>query len=193
MKTKINYKKGILLFTVVSMLFGCNINLIPTVVNKDVSLGLFTIANQENKDAFWEPVTLDLSSFLDDDELDDIESAVIKKFTVKLNSDYENTATLSKDLEGSLRFYIVKEGIAFNSGTFHQHDLVAIAPFITLFKNEVELELEPSDKSYSIKDVIKDKKVKLGVVVGTDAINTYFNDNFFSFTLKVEAEVQLEL
>ncbi|GGG90234.1 hypothetical protein GCM10011416_03520 [Polaribacter pacificus] len=196
MKTKINLKKGILLFTIVSMLIGCGITAIPLVVNKDVSLGVITVNGLQNEYIYFQVVDLDLTDFLDEDELNDVESAVFKAVEVTLSADYKNIVTQSEDLEGYLGFYVITEGVPFDIDNFRKHTEVAVSQSGNVFVKQTPNKLPFLDGSFNIKDAIKDKKVKVGIALGGG--NNYFsteklNDNSFSFSVKVETEVEVEL
>ena len=193
MKTKINLKKGILLFTIVSMLIGCGITAIPLVVNKDVSLGIININGLQDSPNYFGELDLDLTSFLDEDELNGIESATLKNVILTL-ADYKNTVTQSEDFIGGLGFFVLKEGVPFDLANYSKHNMLVLSSGV--FKKGLPVNFTITDKGFDITSLIKNKKVKIGVAFGAGSnivSNEKFNDAAFSFSAKVETEVQVAL
>ena len=193
MKTKINLKKGVLLFTVVSMLIGCGITAIPLVVNKDVSLGVINVNGLQNSTSHAEIVNVDFTKLIDDDEFNSIESATLKSMIFTLNADYNNTVTQSENFEGYWAVYLVTEGESFTVNNRFKHTLLSTNLSQTFNK------LVPKNMSLinvpELKSLITDKKMKVGLMLWGGSTNNLlpFNDNAFSFGVKAETEVQLAL
>tara|TARA_R110001592_G_scaffold13718_2_gene62646 strand:+ start:27 stop:563 length:537 start_codon:yes stop_codon:yes gene_type:complete len=178
------------------MLIGCGIAAIPLVVNKDVSLGIITVNGLQNEEIYFQEVNLDLTELLDDDQFAAVESAVLKSVVVTLNADYLNTVNQKEDLFGFFGFYIIKDGVPFDLANFRNHTEVAITQIGNIFVKQTPNKLPFINGNVNIKDVIRDKKVKVGIVLG--AGNSYtqtekLNDASFSFSVKVETEVQVAL
>ena len=192
MKKIINYKRIVLFAATLLLVLGCNINAIPTYVSKDVSFGVLTVNNLQDKSRYVQELVIDLSKFISDDEFNAIETAKLKSIILTLNGDYKNSVTNSKDIEqGAITLIKLKEGVPLlvnSSGTILNYSIDDVFSFSqTGLKNGVAKKFLIM-KNFNIKDIIKNKKVRIGIILFTQN-NSNFNDNSFSFTGKVETEV----
>ena len=217
MKTKINLKKGILLFTIVSMLIGCGITVIPTLVTKDITLAKVTVFGLQDKETYTTATTVDLTKMVDADKLKALTTAKIKSFSLKIGDDYLNTVSNSTQLlvvfgvaivqglpdeldfskisETYRPFFRPKTGDAADiqiEGGFGDEGAVSIGNFDSanreFFKYTFTQPLE-------MKDYIVDGKLKLNIAIANYPNGNLgkFNDNSFTFELQVETEVEVEL
>ena len=197
MKKIINSKKIVLFTATLLLVLGCNINAIPTYVSKDISLGVITVNGLQDVDLYAQNVTIDLSKLISDEQFEAIETAKLKSITLTLNNDYENSVTNSRDFESaSIGLYELEEGqvivvVPSVGGVTNVVRAIAYTSFTNpmAMKSGVpfELEIEPSDGN--IIDLIKNKKVTIGIAIKS---SSNFNDNAFSFSAKVETEILVE-
>lgn len=211
---KINFKKIITTFLFLSFTLGCNVVAIPTIVTKDISMGVILINNLQDKNAYYQEITVDLSNFISDDQFNDIDNIKFKKLILTLNSDYLNSVTNAKNIDALLGFFKLKEGIPFtqenfatwNEGNNPSKYFITDALAFTFNGFTVGKEaIIGIDNSADLKNYIKDKKIKVGFLIATrsnpnasaedsfignpNRIAPNFNDNSFSFIAKVETEV----
>ena len=208
MKTKINLKKGILLFTVVSMLIGCGITVIPTLVTKDITLAKVTIAGLQDKETFTTSATVDLTKMVDADKLNALTTAKIKSFSLKIGDDYLNTVTNSTSIGGGFIVAVVQglpDELNFTSinqsfvpKTGDQADVTIPGTFAGGARGAI---FDSSDRKFikytfsqpfEMKDYIIGGKLKLNIAIADVGLKN-FNDASFTFELQVETEVEVEL
>lgn len=206
MKT-INKIKLILLLSIAVLMSGCGVNVIPTLVSKDVSFGFVSVAGLENKYAYAGIQTIDLTSLVKQEELDQINSVTIEEFALTLNSNYENSVTKSKQLERIfIAFYIVNPnasddqalsdiatnslgGSALTQG--YANLIVRTGSSEMLTPDVTKTLFVSSDNNIKIKDYIKDGKLRIGTLLFN--LNDDFHDDFFTFIASAKTTVQLEL
>ena len=209
MKTKINFKKGVLLFTVVSMLIGCGINVIPVLVTKDITLAKVTIFGLQDKWFYTTSSTVDLTKMVDEEDLNALTSAKIKGFTLKIGNDYENTVTNSKKRK-FIFAVAVQRGLKDNvdhfgnfsptsgdeadvriEGNWGGNSNFNFAEFDSSIQNS---EKYTFTNPLEIANYIVDGKLTLNIHIGSpSASEGNFNDSSFSFDLSVATEVEVEL
>ena len=207
MKTKINLKKGILLFTVVSMLIGCGITVIPTLVTKDITLAKVTVSGLQDKFHYTTSTAVDLTKAVSADKLKGLTSAKIKGFTLKIGNDYENTATKSKQrhflfavaVQRGLKDNVDGNGV-FSPTSGDEADVIIEGSFLgNINYAEFDSSIQNSEKftftnPLEVANYIVDGKLTLNILVGSlFAKEGNFNDSSFSFDLSVETEVEVEL
>ena len=196
MKTKINLKKGILFLVTISMLIGCDINIIPVVVNKKIEAKV-ELKLLQDKTLYYQAVDVDLS--LATDDVDKIATAVIKSFELTLNDDYVNAATNNEINAWFVAAFVVgqpdrnsngdlvdsqEDALIINTASFQQG---GISNFKVGVPNKYTL-VSP----VTLKNYIKDNKVKL--LIGYRSLSAVkFGDSDFSLRLKVETELQVDL
>ena len=209
MKTKINLKKGVLLFTVVSMLVACGITVIPTLVTKDITLAKVTVFGLQDKKTYTTTTTVDLTKMVDADELNALTTAKIKSFSLKIGDDYLNTVTNSKKLNIAFMIAIVQglpDELNYTAstqsfvpragdqsdvtipGTFSNTTDGNFATFDSADRRFVKFTF---DEPFEMKDYIVDGKLKLNIAIA-DIYYNNFNDASFTFDLSVATEVEVE-
>tara|TARA_R110002096_G_scaffold231320_1_gene421010 strand:+ start:110 stop:736 length:627 start_codon:yes stop_codon:yes gene_type:complete len=208
MKTKINLKKGILLFTVVSMLVACGITVIPTLVTKDITLAKVTVSGLQDKFSYTTSTTVDLTKMVDADKLKALTTAKIKSFSLKIGDDYLNTVTNSTLLGGGFIVAVVQglpDELNFTS---------IVQSFVPKAGDQADVTIpgtfaggawsaffDSSDRKFikytfsqpfEMNDYIIDGKLKLNIAIAEQGLRK-FNDASFTFELQVETEVEVEL
>ena len=213
MKTKINLKKGILLFTVVSMLVACGITVIPTLVTKDITLAKVTVFGLQDKQSYTTSTTVDLTKMVDDDKLKALTTAKIKSFSLKIGDDYLNTVTGSKKLNIGFVVAVIQglpdelilgagSGSDFKPKPGDQADIEIEGNFLG---NLIVGQFDSANREFvkftftqplEMKDYIVDGKLKLNIAIIKDGATSNvqnFNDASFTFDLTVATEVEVEL
>jgi len=209
MKAKINLKKGILLFTVISMLVGCGINVIPTLITKDITLAKVTVSFLQDKAWYQNAQTLDLTKATN--QIKSITKAKIKSFKLKIGEDFKDTKTNSTELQiffivrvvkGGMDTYddsgvktvVGEEDVLLQGSEFGSVQLTGSAVFDSANREFVNFELS---EPFEMKDHIVDGKLSLSILLyrtkDNSATSTEFNDASFSFDLSVATEVEVEL
>lgn len=213
MKTKINLKKGILLFTVVSMLIGCGITVIPTLITKDITLANVTVFGLQDKTNYTTSTTVDLTKMVDADKLKALTTAKIKSFSLKIGDDYLNTVTKSTELDGVF-FIAVVQGlpddfdenpttIGFTPKAGDQADIVIEGNFVAIDSGQKFSfgEFDSADRKFlkytftepfEMANYIVDGKLTLNIAILKNDFKN-FNDDSFTFELEVATEVEVEL
>lgn len=179
---------------------GCNVLTIPTLVSKDISMEVILVNNLQDKNAYFQEITVDLSNFISDDQFNAIDNIEFKTFKLTLTN-FKNTVTNNEDLEATVAFYKLKECIPFtqeSTGPGEAYGAVSNLLLINdqwIFENGKEsnfLVVNGDD----LKDLINDKKIKVGIVIAIRGESVAFdgfhnpnrrapkfNDNSFSFVL----------
>lgn len=164
---------------------GCEVLAIPTLVTKDVSLGVILVNDLEDKDKFAQNLFLDLSSLVSQDELDGIKEIYLTEVTFTLIN-YENSITKDKVLKGNSAVLIVRS-LVNSTGDVNNNILGLGGPITVDIPKKANV-----DKVQNVKDLIRDGKVAFGIFLKTDSPSETFNDNSFAFSVSIKTEVLLE-